>query len=427
MLLIQDSLPKVRDSLEEAGSSVKILPVKCNGTEGGISFGIHITNAEYLEPPTCNVGEGGDIMLPKSLRYWLFETLSLRTMRYVHAIPRRKATGLVAQVYDMIEDDFFINGSLTSRSKVPELMAGIWTAGRESVLVDDHLDRTTKEAMNAVLSQVNDCPYCGDMLISLVHAGGKHEAASFILAESEAHITDTTLRKRLAWVRAIATPGTKMHPPAPFTTEELPEAIAALMVMSDLNRFSHVVMDGSPVNSPLRLRGIKAAALQLFGGELRSNHVKPLTPGRALSLLPTASLPMDMQWAIPNPRIADALARWAAVVERETAGVVSPAVRELVTRNLQGWKGDLMPLSRSWVNSEVSVLAGQNRAIARLALVLAKAPYQVDERLVEDVFSEDRSEERFIRVLAWASFSGARKFAQRIAEAESCALTECRV
>jgi hypothetical protein len=49
--------------------------------------------------------------------------------------------------------------------------------------------------------------------------------------------------------------------------------------------------------------------------------------------------------------------------------------------------------------------------------VLAKAPYQVDERLVEDVLSEDRGEERFIRILAWASFSGARRFAQRIAEA----------
>jgi hypothetical protein len=40
-------------------------------------------------------------MLPKRFRFWLFETLSLKTMRYVHAIPRRTATGLVAQVYDM--------------------------------------------------------------------------------------------------------------------------------------------------------------------------------------------------------------------------------------------------------------------------------------------------------------------------------------
>ena len=30
-------------------------------------------------------------MLPKRLRLQLFETLSLKTMRYVHAVPRRKA------------------------------------------------------------------------------------------------------------------------------------------------------------------------------------------------------------------------------------------------------------------------------------------------------------------------------------------------
>jgi hypothetical protein len=293
----------------------------------------------------------------------------------------------------------------------------MWTAGRESILVDDRLDRITKEAMNAVLSQVNDCPYCGDMLISLVHASGQHEAASNIFSESEAAIADSTLRARLDWVKSVASAGTRKHPPTPFTAEELPEAIAALMAMSDINRFSHVVMDGSPVSAPFGMQGVKAAALRLFGGELKATHVERLTPGRALLLLPPASLPTDMRWATPNPRIADALARWTGVVEREASCIVSPAVQDVVVRNLQGWKGELMPISRSWVDAEASSLTGQDRAIARLALVLAKAPYQVDETLVEEVLKEDRSEERFIRILAWASFSSARRFAQRIAEA----------
>ena len=169
--------------------------------------------------------------------------------------------------------------------------------------------------MNAVLSQVNDCPYCGEMLISLVHAGGRHEAASNIFSESEAAITDNTLRARLAWVKSVASAGREKHPLTPFTAEELPEAIAALMAMSDINRFSHVVMDGSPVSAPFGLQGVKAAALRLFGGELKATHVERLTPGRALSLLPPAPLPADMRWATPNPRIADALARWTRVVE----------------------------------------------------------------------------------------------------------------
>jgi hypothetical protein len=355
-------------------------------------------------------------MLPRKVRFRLFEVLSLKTMRYVHAIPRRKATGLVAEVYRMIEEDFFINGSLTSRSRVPALLAAIWTAGRESILVDDRLDRITKEAMNAVLSQVNDCPYCGDMLISLVHAGGQHEAASSIFSERETSITDATLRARLAWVKSVASAGQKKHPPTPFTPEELPEAIAALMAMSDINRFSHVVMDGSPVNAPFGLRGVKAAALRLFAGELQATHVKRLVPGRALSLLPAFPLPADMQWATPHPRIADALARWAGVVESEASTVVSPAVRDLVVRNLQEWNGELMPISRSWVEAEIATLTGRDRAIARLVLVLAKAPYQVDETVVAAVLKEDQEEERFIRILAWASFSSARRFAQRLAE-----------
>ena len=76
-------------------------------------------------------------MLPARLRYWLFDTLSVQTMRYVSAVPTRRAKGLTKAVYDMIREDFFKNGSLTSRSKVPELMAAIWTGGRESMLVAD--------------------------------------------------------------------------------------------------------------------------------------------------------------------------------------------------------------------------------------------------------------------------------------------------
>jgi hypothetical protein len=53
--------------------------------------------------------------------------------------------------------------------------------------------------------------------------------------------------------------------------------------------------------------------------------------------------------------------------------------------------------------------------------VLAKAPYQVDERMAEAVLGEDRNEERFIRILAWASFAGARRFVQIVAERTAAA------
>lgn len=366
-------------------------------------------------------------MLPEKIRHTLFDQLSVKTMRYVSAVPTRRAEGLTRQVYDMIREDFFKNGSLTSRSKVPELMAAIWTAGRESMLVEDKIDRTTKDAISAVLSQANDCPYCEDMLVSLVHAGGEHEAARDIFAQNDLEAADAKLQARLKWVRAVAMPGIDEIPPTPFTTEQLPEVLGTLMGMSDINRFSHVVMEDSPVSAPFGLRAIKAIALRLFGSELKVTRRTPLEPGRALALLPPASLPEDMHWAKPNPRVADALSRWTATVERETTEVVSPEVKRVVGASLQNWSGEQMPISRSWVDAEVEGLNDADAAIARLAIVLAKAPYQVDEKMAEAVLSDDPDEARFIRILAWASFTGARRFIEYTAQNIGLATKEDKV
>lgn len=354
-------------------------------------------------------------MLPSKIRFWLFDYLSTKTMRYVSAVPTRQAEGLTREVYDMIREDFFKNGSLTSRSKVPELMAAIWTGGRESMLVEDKVDRTTKDAISAVLSQINYCPYCEDMLVSLVHAGGEHDAARDIFNQNDHQAADAVLRDRLEWVRAIATPGNQDVPPTPFSAEQLPEIIGTLMGMSDINRFSHVVMEDSPVEAPFGVQALKAALLRMFGSELRVTRRVSLVPGRALPLLPQAPLPGDMQWARPNPRIADAVSRWAAAVEREAAPVVSANVQRVVKAALDHRNGEQMPLSRSWVDAEVDGLSGADLAIARLAIVLAKSPHQVDEGMAEAVLRDNPDEARFIRILAWASFTGSRRIAAMIA------------
>ena len=157
-------------------------------------------------------------LLPEKIRYKLFDSLSLKTMRYVDAVSSKDAGPLVREIYDQIAEDFFINGSLTSRSKVPGVLAAIWTIGREAILVDDKIDRTTKEAMAATVSSINDCPYCGDMLVSLVHAGDRANDAKRILNEKEDTIKDPVLRQRLQWVRSVATPGGTPPTSVPFTT-----------------------------------------------------------------------------------------------------------------------------------------------------------------------------------------------------------------
>lgn len=72
-------------------------------------------------------------MLPEKIRNRLFDDVSTRTMRYVHAVPVEEADGLVARVYEQVIDDFFTNGSITCQSSVPPLMAAMWCRGRETI------------------------------------------------------------------------------------------------------------------------------------------------------------------------------------------------------------------------------------------------------------------------------------------------------
>ena len=115
-------------------------------------------------------------------------------------------------------------------------------------------------------------------------------------------------------------------------------------------------------------------------------------------------------------RVADAVARWTAAVEREGAKVISPRVREVVSRELRTWRGEQMPLDGAWIDAAIEGLVGEERAIARLAIVVAKASYRTTDSMVDDVMGEARDQARFIRILAWSSFTAARHFARIVAE-----------
>jgi hypothetical protein len=359
-------------------------------------------------------------MLPKRIRESMFEKASVKTMRYVTAVPVRSSEGLARRVYESIAEDFFVNGSLSSHSRVPALFAGSWLGGREVVLVSDHLTRKTKEAMGATLSYLNSCPYCADMLVSLVHGSGDHSAAQNILSKEEQAIADPQLRVRLTWIRKLVTEGLSHSGPPPFTAEELPEAIATLFTLNYVNRFSHVVMDGSPIGKPL-----KNTMLRLFGYELRETTERSIAPGSSLDLLPKAKIPGDLDWARPNPRIADALARWAAAVDREAEAVVAQRVRDIVLESLSNWNGERMPLSRSWVDQELEGLPEEDFHVAKLILVVCKASYQFDESLLTNALGSDPSEVRLIRILAFAAMSGARRLAEHTAQSLNTSRTMC--
>jgi hypothetical protein len=78
-------------------------------------------------------------------------------VRYVHPVAARAAQGLVGEVYGQVGREF---GALvepfTLHSPSPELLAGAWSACRESLLVG-YARREVKEAVAATVSRINRC------------------------------------------------------------------------------------------------------------------------------------------------------------------------------------------------------------------------------------------------------------------------------
>jgi hypothetical protein len=120
-------------------------------------------------------------------------------------------------------------------------------------------------------------------------------------------------------------------------------------------------------------------------------------------------LPADLAWAVPAPAIAGAFARCAAVVERIGEATLSPHVRALIGDQVLAWHGDDPGLSRHWVEKAVRGLDGAAQDAARLALLAALAPHQIDASAIAAFRTWWPADSALIGALAWASFTAARR------------------
>jgi hypothetical protein len=313
-------------------------------------------------------------MLPKKIKPRFFDTLSNVTGRYVKPAPYRKATGLVAEVYDQVVDEFFINAPLTTHSICPEVLAGVWMAERELLLTDHQFTREDKEALGVTISQVNGCSYCEDLINSVVYGANQGELAEQLRHHEQDRIRDEKTRALHEWALNSYNIGSDILANPPFSKAQAPEVIGSAFMLNYFNRYVQVFFSGTPLKTPFKSHAIKSALYRLTGIELRESVVRRLSPGRANKFLPAAELPGDMRWAAPNTHIADALSRWSAVME-ETA-----------------------------------------RQHIRLALVTAFSPAQMGDSLVEDFRSHFKEDVELIMTVAWASFTASRRVTGWLAE-----------
>jgi hypothetical protein len=352
-------------------------------------------------------------MMPTQIRNKVFDKLSGLTMRkFFTPISLASASGLVEKVLIQSQRDFFINGTITSHASCPPLMAGMWSAGREVALTNQHLPAWQKKAMGAALSDVNRCPYCEDFLLSLTHGANESGVVSSLLRRDLNSISDELLQKRLAWTKASITRGAKKLADPPFAPEQMPEALGTLVVFNYTNKISDFTMKGSPIPSAVR-----GGALRMFGMELKESAAMDLEHGASLHLLPPAELTDDLSWAASNSLVADGLARWNGVVEAESDAVLPSETKFYIRNIMSHWGGGPAPISRNWVEDDVAGLGGKQRDLARVALLVAKASYQIDDGAIQKVVEHGVDEAGVVRLGAWSALLGAKVAANFAAQA----------
>lgn len=354
-------------------------------------------------------------MLPRMVRNRMLEHMSTKTMRkQFQAVTRRNAAGIAARVLEQAEEDFFINGTITCHAACPQHMAGMWSGGRETTLVGDRLPAWLKKAMGAALSRQNQCPYCVDMLVALTFGAEQPDVASSIQRGRFGGVQSDSARAIIEWAEAAVNADDPRLEASPFGPDELPEAIGTLLVFSYTNKITDLTIHGSPV-----AKGLKGLMLRILGTQLAESARRVLEPGRSLALLPSAPVPPDLYWAAANPRVADALARWIGVVDDAVDDELPASLRHWLQDRIDAWRGGQAPLSRAWVDDEVASLAGADRDKARLALLVVRAAYQIDDGIIDSVLAHGVDAAGVVKLGSWAALSAARRVATWTADAVS--------
>jgi hypothetical protein len=171
----------------------------------------------------------------------------------------------------------------------------------------------------------------------------------------------------------------------------------------------NVFLDESPIPLPGALRGLRGIMRSVAAPMMRPVVTRQAIAGASLGLVPEAEPSEDFAWASASPTVSVAFASFAAAVERAAAVSVSELVRTRVNAELAAWRGKNPGLGRGWVEESIGDLEGPDRVAARLALLTARASFQVDDGVISAFRATRPADSDLIALTAWASLAAARR------------------
>jgi AhpD family alkylhydroperoxidase len=274
----------------------------------------------------------------------------------------------------------------------PEILAGVWIALRETLVVGA-VPRRRKERIATAISELNRCPYCVD-------------AHRIMLAATTGGVDDRAADREISWARSTLEPGAEILARPPFGEREGPELRGTAFCFHYINRMVTLLLGDSPLPLGGWLRRPIALASSLYFARVLRRRPRP---GVSLALLPPSSLPSQLSWASESP-VAEALARFTHSIERSVESEIEPEDRERVVAHLRGWLGAPPPIGSGWL---VEALGGEGSPRARLALLAARAPHRVGATEIE-MARGDGDDGELLAVLSWGSLRAALRIAEWI-------------
>jgi len=325
-------------------------------------------------------------------------------IRYVEDVSPGDATGRVAEIYGQIRRDFgAVPDPFLLHSASPRLLGGVWAVCRET-LVAGRAPRHLTELVATVVSQINSCPYCVDAHTTMLRADGRGALAGSLLVGEKREGVDGETRDLARWAAATRSPGAAVLADPPFDAELAPELIGTAAAFHYINRMVTILASPSPFPGPRALRPLTTRiAPRLFARAVK----RPKTAGDSLRFVEQAELPEDMGWAKGSPPVADAFAGFTAVIEDEVQEAMGSDARAVVQDRVGAWSGEDQELSRAWVEPAVTELSEPEAPAARLGLLAALAPHQIDDAAVAAYRAHEPADRRLLALLAWSSTQAA--------------------
>jgi AhpD family alkylhydroperoxidase len=341
----------------------------------------------------------------------LFTTFAPQIIKHIKAIPPRKAEGLVADVYGQMKREFQLVPPVTLHAPIPELLAGVWGMLRESIVAGP-VNRSLREVVCEGVSAVNQCSFCVDAHSMLLAGANATNTADAIRANRLDLIKDAKTREVARWAFANRQPGAEILRQPPFTAEEAPQIIASAASFHYIDRLVQVFLPDGPVPLPTSLRWLRGATIRVAGSVAGKRIMGvEVNSGGAVGSLPRAKPSPEFDWTAPRPALAAAFGSLEAVIEELGQDVLVEPVRELVQDRVATWRGEEPGISRSWVEEAVRNLEDHDRAAGRLALLVAIAPYQIDDGIIAGFRDTQPSDADFLAAASLASFTATRRIA----------------